>query len=115
MQYQKEDTEVVVSLPENSQRYVPSKINNRRNRGNFLLGTKDLDWYLNKFLTENIKMKKKFVLGFFVLETKADIKIKHEMQSKKKQTSSKISKKNMRRQFLNRYVLSMLIGTQSTG
>ena len=60
-------------------------------------------------------MKKKFMLGFFVLQTKADIKIKHEMQSKKKQTSSKISKKNMRRQFLNRYVLSMLIGTQSTG
>ena len=60
-------------------------------------------------------MKKKFMLGFFVLQTKADIKIKHEMQSKKKQTSSKISKKNMRRQFLNRYVLSMLIGTQSMG
>ena len=49
---------------------------------------------LNKFLTENIEIKKKSMLGFFVLETKADIKIKQETQTKEKQTSWKISKKN---------------------
>ena len=53
---------------------------------------------LNKSLTENIESKKKSVLGFFVLETKANIKIKHEMQTKKKQTLSKLSKKNTKRQ-----------------
>ena len=59
MQYQKEDTEVVVSLPENSQRYVPSKINNRRNRGNFLLGTKDLDWYPKQISNRKYQDEKK--------------------------------------------------------
>ena len=53
---------------------------------------------LNKSLRENIEIKKKSVLGFFVLETKSVIKIKHEMQTKKKQTSPKISKKNTKGQ-----------------
>ena len=38
------------------------------------------------------------MLGFFVIETKGEIEIKHERQTKKKQTSSKISKKNAKKQ-----------------
>ena len=37
------------------------------------------------------------MLGFFAIETKGQIEIKHEMQTKKKQTSSKISKKNAKK------------------
>ena len=44
-------------------------------------------------------MKKSSVLGFFVLKTKANIGVKHETQTKKKQAPSKISKKNTKRRF----------------
>ena len=37
------------------------------------------------------------MLGFFVIETKGEIEIKHEPQTKKKQTSSNISKKNAKK------------------
>ena len=37
------------------------------------------------------------MLGFFVIETKGEIEIKNETQTKKKQTSSKISKKNAKK------------------
>ena len=42
-------------------------------------------------------------MDFFVPETKRNINIKHEAETKKKQPPSKISKKNTKRWFLNRH------------
>ena len=84
MQYQKEDTEVVVSLPENSQRYVPLKINNRRNRGNFLLGTKDLDWYPKQISNRKYQDKKAIYAGIFCARNKSS-----KLSMKRRQRKSK--------------------------
>ena len=86
MQYERQDTDVAVSLPKNSQGYLTSKF--RTDEQRFWIGT------LNKSLTEDIEIKKNSVLGFFVLKTKTNIEIKHETQTKEKQVPSKISKKN---------------------
>ena len=94
MQYEMEDTEVIVSLLENFQGYVTSKFRTDEIEEIFCGEQRILIGILNKSLTENIEIKTKSMLGFFVLETKSDIKIKQETQTKKKQTSSKISKKN---------------------
>ena len=93
MQYEIDGTEVVVSLPENSKR----KCRTYEIEG-ISCGEQRL-WIgiLNKSLTKNIDIKKKSVLGLFVLETKGRIEIKYEKQTKKKQASSKISKKNPKR------------------
>ena len=94
MQYERQDTDVVVSLPKNSQGYLTSKFRTDEigkiscNKQRLWIGT------LNKSLTEDIEIKKNSVLGFFVLKTKTNIEIKHETQTKEKQVPSKISKKN---------------------
>ena len=46
-----------------------------------------------------MKLKKNRPFGFFVLETKGNINIKHEAETKKKQAPSKILKKNTKRWF----------------
>ena len=84
MKYEREDTEVIVSLLKNSQGYVTSKFRTDKIEEIFCREQRILTGVLNKSLTENIKIKKKSMLGFFVLETEADIKIKQETQTKKK-------------------------------
>ena len=84
MKYEREDTEVIVSLLKNSQGYVTSKFRTDKIEEIFCREQRILTGVLNKSLTENIEIKKKSMLGFFVLETEADIKIKQETQTKKK-------------------------------
>ena len=112
MQYEREDTEVVVSLPENSEGYITSKF--RTDEIEEISCREQRLWIgiWNKSLTKNIEIKKKSVLGFFVLETRADIEIKHEKLAKKKQTLSKILKKNTKRRI--GMILPMLVEIRST-
>ena len=76
MQYEMEDTKVIVSLLENFQGYFTSKFRTDEIEEIFFGEQRILISILNKSLTENIEIKTKSMLGFFVLETKADIKIK---------------------------------------
>ena len=99
MQYERQDAGVVVSLPKNSQEYIISKFRIDEveqiscNEQRLCIGI------LSKSLTEGIEIKKNSLLGLFVLKTKANIEIKYETQTKKKQAPSKISKKNTKGRF----------------
>ena len=54
------------------------------------------------------------MLGFFVLEAKADVNITQETQTKNKQLRRKYSKRTQRDGFLNRYDFAMLVKRPST-
>ena len=99
MQFERFDTEITVILLENSREYFTSKF--RTDEIEEACGNKQRIWIgiLNKSLTEKIEIKKNRPSGFFVLETKGSINIKHEAETKKKQAPSKISKKNTKRGF----------------
>lgn len=57
-------------------------------------GTKNLNWYPKQISKGKYRDKKEICAGIFRAGDQTVIKIKHEMQTKKKQTSPKISKKN---------------------
>ena len=99
MRFERSDTDITVILPENSQGYFTSKF--RMDKIEEVCGNKQRIWIgiLNKSFTENIEIKKNRPFGFFVLEAKRNINIKHEAETKKKQFPSKISKKNTKRWF----------------
>ena len=99
IQCERQDTDVVVSLPENSQGYLTSKF--RTDEIEQISCNKQRLWIgiLNKSLTEDIEIKKNSVLGFFVLKTKANIEIKHETQTKKAGPVENIEKEHKREVF----------------
>ena len=111
MLFERYDTEITVILPENSRGYFTSIF--RTDETEEVCGNEQRIWIgiLNKSLTENIAIKKNRPFGFFIPETKRNINIKHEAETKKKQPPSKISKKNTKRWFLNRHDSPMLVET----
>lgn len=57
---------------------------------------------LNKSLTEDIEIKKNTLFQFSLLKTKANIEIKHERQTRKKQAVENIEKEHKGEIFLNK-------------
>ena len=93
MQFERYDTEITVTLPKNSCGFLTSKF--KTDEIEQICGDTQRIWIgiLNRFLTEEIVIKKNKLFGFFILESKGNINIKHETVEKTKKTMSKISKK----------------------
>lgn len=83
MQFNRYDTEVTVALPKESSRYFTSKY--KTDEIEQISSNLQRIWIriINKSLTENIVIKRGKVFGFFVLESKSKVAIKHEMETKK--------------------------------
>ena len=96
MQFERHDTEIMVILPKNYHGYFTSKF--KADETEAISSDQQQIWIaiLNRSLTEEIIIKKsKF--GFFALESKGEVKIKHETVKKTKTTLSKVLKKDTKR------------------
>ena len=97
MQFERHDTEIMVILPKNYHGYLTSKF--KADETEAISSDQQQIWIgiLNRSLTEETTIKKSKPFGFFVLESKGEVKIKHETVKKTKTTSSKVSKKDTKR------------------
>ena len=100
MQFERDDTETTITLPRNYCGYFTSKF--RSDEIETITGNQQRIWIgiLNRFLTEDIVMKKNKPFGFFVLVSKGEVNIKHETTKNTKKAISKISKKDTIWRFL---------------
>ena len=94
MQFERNYTEITVTLPKNYHGYFTSKF--RSDEIETITGNQQRIWIgiLNRSLTDMMIIKKNKPFGFFVLESKGEVNIKHETAKNMKTNSSKILKKD---------------------
>ena len=100
MQFEKNDTEIIVTLPRNYSRYFTSKF--RSDVIESIVGGWQQIWVgiLNRSLTECIVIKKPRPFGFLVLQSEGEVNVKHGTAKDTKKASSKIQKKDTIWRFL---------------
>ena len=100
MQFERHDTEIMVILPKNYHGYFTSKF--KADETEAISSDQQQIWIaiLNRSLTEEIIIKKSKPFGFFVLESKGEVKTKHETVKKTKTTLSKVLKKKGHRKMV---------------
>ena len=93
MQFERNDTEVTVTLPEHFHGYFTSKF--KLDETETVTSKQQRNWIgiLNRSLTETILIQKKQTFWIFVLEPNKEIDIKHETATAKNKNPQKISKK----------------------
>ena len=104
MQFNRYDTKVTVIFPKDSRRHFTSKL--KTDETEQISNNIQRIWIgiLNRSLTEEIAIKKDKPLGFFILDSKGRINIKHATTETKKKATAKIYiKKRQGGGFLNRY------------
>lgn len=97
MEYRRQDSDIVVFMPKNSKCFLTSKLREEEIEQIWNYEQRLCIVIWNKSCKELIEIKKNSVLGFFVLETKQDIEIKHEI------AQATAYQKRQKQGFLNRY------------
>ena len=94
MQFDRYDTDVIVTLPKDSRGYFTSRY--KTDEIEQISSNPQRIWIgiINKSLTEDIEIKKDKVFGFFVLESKVKVTINHETETKKGNHIKNIKKAN---------------------
>ena len=101
-EFTKYDTEIVVTLPDNSRGFFCSKY--RYNKKEFSCKKEEL-WIgiLNKSLSEDIAIEKGKALGFFPLKTSKKSNIKHETATSRNNKKKICKRQRQRGDLLSRY------------
>ena len=94
MQFDRYDTDVIVTLPKDSRGYLTSRY--KTDEIEQISSNPQRIWtgIINKSLTEDIEIKQGKVFGFFVLESKVKVTINHETETKKGNHIENIKKGN---------------------
>ena len=103
MQFERNNTEITIRLPKICYGYFTSKF--RSDKIETITGNQQRIWIgiLNRSLTDMMIIKKNKPFGFFVLESKGEVNIRHEMAKNTKKTSVKYRKRTQSGGFLQRY------------
>ena len=99
MQFNRYDTEVTVIFPKGSRGHLISKL--KTDEIEQISSNIQRIWIgiLNRSLTEEMVIKKDKPLGFFILDSKGRINIKHVTTKTKRKATAKIYKKKTKRRF----------------